>query len=189
MGGDINQRRDYDNSLVELPSIWTWKTLSGMAPSYAIRAKQTKSFRAERMDSSKYFPFCEKLYLFAVGSSPCNWLHFIGEDNKSNNNTYNFPCGCTNPKIQYCSLDQVSIKSSSGFMKDPESTQIVEVPRCPVFAQGVAVKKRKRKRSQLSLTDNKYYSRKVRERNQKAAKAAKGCSKQMLNEDESTDCE
>jgi hypothetical protein len=38
-------------------------------------------------------------------------------------------------------------------MQNPEVTLCVEIPRCPVFAQGAVVKKRKRKKSKLSLTD------------------------------------
>ena len=137
---------------------------------YRVNVGLSKSELVDSMDRVPYFPFCEELYKFATGVSPCNWEHYIGEDSKSSTNTYIFPCGCTNPEIKFISLDTVPIKSSSAFMSDPKATRFVEIPRCPVFAQGAVVKKRKRKKSKLSLTDNRYYSRLVRSRSQKAAK-------------------
>ena len=180
------KRRAYEKSIVELPSTWSWKTLPGMTSSYTVRTGMSKS---SVLADSTYFPFCEELYNFATGETRCDWEHCIGEDSKSSTNTYNFPCGCTNPDIQIVSLTIANIKPSSAFMQNPDHTRCVEIPRCPVFAQGAVVKKRKRKKSKLSLTDNRYYSRKVRERSQKAAKTAKGCSKQLLDEDEPTDSE
>ena len=187
LGGNKDDRRDYENSVVELPSIWSWKVLNGMTSSYTLRSGLSKSALVESMDSIPYFPFCEELYNFATSVSPCNWLHYIGEDSKSSTNTYIFPCGCTNPKIKFISLDTVRIKSSSALMRNPEATRVVEIPCCPVFAQGAVVRKRKRKKSKLSLTDNRSYTRKVRERSKKAAKTAKGCSKQLMDDDEPTD--
>jgi len=181
------KRRAYEKSIVELPSTWSWKTLPGMTSSYTVRTVVPKSTLADSMDRIAYFPFCEELYNFATGATHCEWEHCIDEDSKSSTNTYNFPCGCTNPDIQIVSLTNANIKPSSAFMQNPDHTRCVEIPRCPVFAQGAVVKKRKRKKSKLSLTDNRYYSRKVRERSQKAAKTAKGCSKQLLDEDEPTD--
>ena len=183
------KRRAYEKSIIELPSIWSWKTLPGMTSSYTVRTAVTKSILADSMDRIQYFPFCEELYNFARGEARCDWQHFIGEDSKSSTNTYNFPCGCTNPEIHIVSFTHSNVKPSSAFMQNPECTLCVEIPRCPVFAQGAVVKKRKRKKSKLSLTDNRYYSRKVRDRSQKAAKTAKGCSKQLLDEDEPTDSE
>ena len=72
-------------------------------------------------------------------------------------------------------------------MRNPEAIQVVEIPCCPVFAQGAVVRKRKRKKSKLSLTDNRSYTRKLRERSKKAAKTDKGCSKQLMDDDEPTD--
>ena len=160
-----------------------------MSSTYSIRTKHSKSTRVDSMDTIQYFPFCEELYNFATSASRCNWLHIVGKNNKSTDYTYNFPCGCTNPKISYRSLDKVKIKSSSAFMRNPESTRVVEVPCCPVFAQGAAVRKRKRKKSGLSLTDNRTYSRKLRERSKKAAKTEEGCSKQLMDDHEPTDSE
>ena len=185
----VTARRAYEKSLVELPSTWSWKMLPGMTSSYSVRSKVSKSYLVDSMNQVKYFPFCEELYEFATGVSDCDWEHCIGEDSKSSTNTYNFPCGCTDPTIEFISLAKENIKSSSALMRNPEHTRCVVIPRCPVFAQGAVVKKRKRKKSKLSLTDNRYYSRKVRERSQKAADTAKGCSKQLMDDDEPTDSE
>ena len=83
LGGDKDKRRDYENSVAEMPSIWSWKTLNGMTSTYTIRAKQSKSTLVESMDTIKYFPFCKELYKFATSASRCNWLHFVGKNNKS----------------------------------------------------------------------------------------------------------
>ena len=147
----------------------------------------SKSDLLDSRDCIPYFPFCKELYEFATGVTDCDWVHFIGKDNKSTSNTYNFPCGCTNPELHFVPVDDLPIKSSSGSVSNPEATLFNEVPRCPVFAQGAVVKKRKRKKSKLSLTDNRYYSRLVRSRSQKAAKTVKECSKQLMDDDAPTD--
>ena len=183
------KRLAYENSSVELPSIWSWKTLRGMTDSFNVYTAAPKSHLVDSMNNAPYFPFCQELYEFATGEAKCNWVHCIDEQIKSTDYTYNFPCGCANPTITYTSLAAYPVKPSSAVMFDRKITRLVEIPRCPVFAQGAVVKKRKRKKSKLSLTDNRSYSRKVRERNQKTPKTAKGCSKQMLDEDEPTDSE
>ena len=180
-------RRAYEQSSIELPAPWSWKMLQGMTSSLTTNVQMSKSDLVDSRDRVPYFPFCEELYEFATGASDCNWEHCIGEDSKSSTNTYIFPCGCTNPDIQFISLTNIPIKSSSAFMCDPKGTRFTEIPCCPVFAQGAVVKKRKRKKSGLSLTDNRTYSRKVRERSKKTAKTAKGCSKQLMEEDVPTD--
>ena len=183
----FTERRAYEQSSKELPAPWSWKMLQGMSSLHSATVQKSKFDLAEARDRIPYFPFCEELYKFATGKSKCNWEHCISEDSKSSTNTYIFPCGCTNPDIQLISYANIPIKSSSAFMCDPTGTQFTEIPRCPVFAQGAVKKKRKRKKSGLSLTDNRTYSRKVRERSKKTAKTAKGCSKQLMEEDVPTD--
>jgi hypothetical protein len=144
LGGNKEARRNYKQSCVELSAIWSWTMLRGMTRSSVMDYPMSKFDLLEARDRIPYFPFCKELYDFATGASACDWAHFIGEDNKSTSNTYNFPCGCTNPKIQFAPLDDIPIKSSSAFVSNPEATLFNEVPRCPVFAQGAVVKKRKR---------------------------------------------
>ena len=187
LGGDKTARIKYEQSSIAMPSIWSWTMLRGMTRSSARDYPMSKSDLLDARDQVPYFPFCKELYNFATGVATCDWAHIVGEDSKSTNNTYNFPCGCTNPKILFRPLGEIPIKSSSAFVSNPEATLFNEVPRCPVFAQGAAVKKRKRKKSGLSLTDNRTYSRKVRERSKKTAKTAKGCSNQLMEEDVPTD--
>ena len=170
-----------------MPSIWSWTMLRGMTRSSARDYPMSKSDLLDARDQVPYFPFCEELYNFATGVSACDWEHCISKDNKSSTNTYIFPCGCTNPDIQFISFTKIPIKSSSAFMCDPTGVRFTEIPCCPVFAQGAVVKKRKRRKAGLSLTDNRTYSRKVRERSKKTAKTAKGCSKQLMEEDVPTD--
>jgi hypothetical protein len=79
LGGDKDERRDYENSVAQMPSIWSWKTLGGMASTYSIRTKHSKSTRVDSMDTIQYFPFCEELYNFATSASRCNWLHIVGK--------------------------------------------------------------------------------------------------------------
>ena len=186
-GEVFTNRRAYEKSSIELPAPWSWKMLQGMASSLSTTVQKSKFDLADSRDRIPYFPFCEELYKFATGKSECNWEHCISEDSKSSTNTYIFPCGCTDPDIQFISYAKIPIKSSSAFMCDPTGTRFTEIPCCPVFAQGAVVKKRKRKKAGLSLTDNRTYSRKVRERSKKTAKTAKGCSKQLMEEDVPTD--
>ena len=187
LGGDKTARIKYEQSSIALPSIWSWTKLCGMTHSSARDLPMSKSDLLDARDRVPYFPFCEELYNFATGVSACDWEHCINEDNKSSTNTYIFPCGCTNPDIQFISFTNIPIKSSSAFMCDPTGERFTEIPCCPVFAQGAVVKKRKRRKAGLSLTDNRTYSRKVRERSKKTAKTATGCSKQLMEEDVPTD--
>ena len=115
-------RRAYEQSSIELPAPWSWKMLQGMTSSLTTNVQMSKSDLVDSRDRVPYFPFCKELYEFATGASYCNWEHCIGEDSKSSTNTYIFPCGCTNPKIKFISLDTVRIKSSSALMRNPEAT-------------------------------------------------------------------
>jgi hypothetical protein len=186
--GVVQQRREYELSHKNLPRIWSWTMQQDVFTFTSLPhviVPKSKSDLLEARDRIPYFPFCKDLYKFATGASVCNWLHVVGEDNESSDYTYNFPCGCTNPQIGFMATERlvsIGIKSTSAYMCDPASSLHCEVPRCPVFAQGAAVKKRKRRKSKVSLTDNRWYRRLVRSRSQKAA-TVEGCSKQLMNDD------
>ena len=175
-------RRAYEESMIQLPSIWSWK--------YLTSGKLTHAAATARRDTTPYFPFNETVYKFATGASTCDWSHTLPMECKDTDATYNFPCGCENPRILFASqLEQCSLSTSALLSAGDESGLCVEVPCCPVFAQGATPKKRKRRKSKLSLTDNRTYSRLVRSRSKKAAKPSKGCSKQLMDDDEPTDSE
>ena len=116
-------RRAYERSSIELPSIWSWTMIRGTANSKSENIQLSKSDLLDVRDRTPYYPFCKALYEFATGVSTCDWIHVIGKDNESTNNTYNFSCGCTNPHIEFTPVASHVIKSSSAFIGNPEATR------------------------------------------------------------------
>ena len=180
---DAVARRAYEESSVLLPSIWSWKLLPHF---YAMSMSNATIF--ERRDRTPYYPFNKLLYEFATGARACSCTHTLPLACRDTNVTYNFPCGCENPPVSFVDHPVSGGKPTSALLSISGIASFeAEVPRFPVFAQGAAPKIRKRKKSKLSLTDNRTYSRLVRSRSTKAAKPAKGCSVQLMEEEDPTD--
>ena len=154
----------YMKSSVVLPRIWARITqLSPHHPGITSR-KLVKEYR----QTEPYFPFCKSVYKFAVGESVCFWRHIVLHGNT--HLTYNFPCGCHDPHIEYMYLNSVfpsHYKTTSAALLNPPSPHrstdtCYEVPFCPAFRESANPSKRKKRG--LSLTDSKTYRRRVRSR-------------------------
>ena len=153
------ERKAYKQSSVSLPQIWGRMNIS--SPHY-LQARRLADIR-EHLDTTPYYPYCAAVYSFATGEEKCSWSHQLLEDNSQL--TYNFPCGCTHPTIEYVSSLPNYFKSTSAALVCPAVSSsgvatTYEVPCNQVFKPPSNPSKRRRKG--LSLTDSKTYRRRVR---------------------------
>ena len=153
------QRRAYEESSISLPQIWGRKNIA--SPHYP-NARRLIDIRGH-LDTTAYYPYCIAVYCFAIGKEKCTWRHQLLESNSQL--SYNFPCGCANPAIEYVSSLPLHFKSTSAALVCPAVSSrgvatTYEVPCNQAFNPSSNPNKRKRKG--LSLTDNKTYRRKLR---------------------------
>ena len=152
------QRKAYKRSCVSLPQIWG-RMISSSHYSHAKRLVDIRN----HLDTTPYYPYSATVYLFARGKETCTWSHQLLRDNSQL--TYNYPCGCTHPTIEYVSSLPNDFKSTSAALVCPAVSSsgvatTYEVPCNPVFRPPSNPSKRRRKG--LSLTDSKTYRRRVR---------------------------
>ena len=177
-----DRHKQYMKSIVILPKIWGRLTQQSPHYPYTSSHSQLREYR----ETKPFFPFCERIYNFAVGKAKCTWNHQIHVSNLQL--TYNFPCGCSAPTIERINHLPNGYKPTSARLEAVCSSSrspatSYEIPYCPAFRKSSSTTKRKRKG--LSLTDSKTYRRKVRSKYAPAR-----CSPSLKNlADESSDQE
>jgi len=166
-------RKVYERSRVSLPQVWGRKNISSPHHPHSRRLADIR----QHMDTTKFYPYCYSVYNFATGREKCTWRHQLLESNSQL--SYNFPCGCTNPAIEFVTSLPSYFKSTSASLVAPDNSSTsnpttYEVPCNQVFQPPSNPSKRKRKG--LSLTDNKTYRKQLRAKYSPAA-----CSSSLRN--------
>ena len=173
-------RRAYQRSSIELPKVWSRKTLR--PPDYSSLDTTNAALYTIR-DVTPYFPFCEELYHIATTHDiVCDWQHVVLNQNTKLGYSYNFPCGCEDPELVVLEYIDVSTSGdTNAYMIHEFGDELFyRVPICPTVTPRV-IKKRKKKST--SLTDSKSYRRIQRSK----YSAPPQCSPQLLDDDGQSD--
>ena len=171
------QWRTYQQSSIELPKVWSRKTLR---PPYYSSPNSTNATLYTIRDATPYFPFCKDLYDTATTHDiRCDWIHVVLEHNAQSGYSYNFPCGCIDPELDIKSHSGATGPGDTNAYMAPKSggKTLYRVPTCPTVTPRVT-KKRKKKPS--NLTDSKARRRHLRSK----YSAPPQCSPQLLDDDD-----
>ena len=174
-------RAKYKESEIRLPTIWSWKYWPLERYNLHIDSEYTQHYFKNLRNITPFYPFSENIYKAATGQKECNWLHVVHSENKESDCTYNWPCGCENPTIEFQEFERVRDITIARLVDPAVHSIYRHVPCLPVFAQGAPQKKKRRRK--FSLTDSRSYNRLKRTRKASSANVVQGCSKQLQDPD------